>query len=372
MKKILVIEDDQQVRHSIVELLTYEGYEVAQAENGRIGLLRVKESHPDLILCDIVMPELGGYGVLIELRHSSDTADIPFIFLSAKSTMNELRKGMELGADDYLTKPFEVDELLSAIQTRLLRYENSFRQAQALQHINRILPHELRTPLQGILSLSEFLRLYGVELVHEHNSEEIIRLATYINDDALRLEHLIENTMLHVELQQLEQNPELQRASIWCRNELVDTKTLLTFIASEKISNARRDHDIGQSFVEAEIWMNEESLGKIFSELLDNALKFSETGTPILVTSDINDTTFTLSVTNYGRGMTPEQIAAIGAFRQFDRARYEQQGIGLGLAIVQLLTKLHGGQSTIHSTPQDATTVIVTFPRHDDAAVPLN
>ena len=372
MKKILVIEDDQQIRHSIAELLTYEGYEIAQAENGRIGLQLVKESRPDAILCDIVMPELGGYGVLIELRHSPETADIPFIFLTAKSTMGELRKGMELGADDYLTKPFEVDDLLSAIQTRLERYENSFRQAQTLQQINRTLPHELRTPLQGILGLSEFLRSYGVELVAEHNGEEIIRLATYINEDALRLEHLIENVMLHVELLQLVNDAERQKTSEWCRNELVDTKTVLTYLASGQAAKAGRGDDVMPSLADAKIWINEESVGKIFSELLDNALKFSEIGTPILVASDMNATTFTLSVTNYGRGMTPEQIAAIGAFRQFDRDRCEQQGIGLGLAVAQLLVHLHGGELTIRSAPQEATIATVTFPRHDTAAAPLN
>jgi len=372
MKKILVIEDDQQIRHSITELLTYEGYEVVQAENGRIGLQRINESRPDIILCDIVMPELGGYGVLIELRRHQETADIPFIFLTAKSTMGELRKGMELGADDYLTKPFEVDELLSAIQTRLDRYEKSVMQAHTLQQINRTLPHELRTPLQGILSLSEFLRAYGLELVAEQNSEEIIRLATYINEDALRLEHLIENTVLHVELQQLAANPAQQELSRWCRHELVDTKPLLEFVVSELAAKAARSGDIGQALAHAKIWISEEGLGKIFSELFENALKFSEVGTPILVTSDVNDEIFTVSVTNYGRGMTPEQIASIGAFRQFERDRYEQQGIGLGLAVTKLLVDLHGGTLTIRSTPKEATTAIVTFPRHDAVAAPLD
>ncbi len=372
MKKILVIEDEQQIRHSIAELLTYEGYEVMQAENGRIGLQRVDESRPDLIISDIVMPELGGYGVLLELRHRSQTADIPFIFLTAKSTMDELRKGMQLGADDYLTKPFEVDELLSAIQARLERYENSFRQAQTLQQINNILPHELRTPLQGILGLSEFLHSYGFNLVQEQNSEEIIRLAEYIHDDALRLEHLIENTVLHVELQQLINDAERRKTSEWCRNELVDTKTLLTFIISDQAAKAGRSEDMLPSLADAKIWIHEESLGKIFSELLDNALKFSEAGMPILVTSDMNETIFTLGVTNYGRSMTPEQIASIGAFRQFDRDQYEQQGIGLGLAIVQLLVRLHNGSFSIYSAEQGGTTATVTFPRHDAVVAPLD
>ena len=123
MKKILIIEDDKIIRENTVEILELAQYEVASAPNGKIGTALAKEIKPDLIVCDIMMPELDGYGVLYLLSKDPMTAAIPFIFLTAKAEKSEIRKGMELGADDYLTKPFEDTELLSAIQSRLKKVE---------------------------------------------------------------------------------------------------------------------------------------------------------------------------------------------------------------------------------------------------------
>jgi len=119
MKKILVIEDEAQSRNIYLESLEEEGFDAIGAENGRVGVQRAQEQLPDLVLCDIMMPELDGYGVLSTLRQDPLTAMIPFIFLTAKATKAELRQGMELGADDYLTKPSTVEELLKAIAARL-------------------------------------------------------------------------------------------------------------------------------------------------------------------------------------------------------------------------------------------------------------
>lgn len=119
MKKILVIEDEAQSRHMFLECLEAEGFDAIGAENGLVGLQRLQKQLPDLVICDIMMPELDGYGVLTTLRQDPVTAMIPFIFLSAKATKTELRQGMDLGADDYLTKPSTVEELLGAIAARL-------------------------------------------------------------------------------------------------------------------------------------------------------------------------------------------------------------------------------------------------------------
>ncbi len=120
MTKILVIEDEETVRENILELLDAEGFDAIAAENGRIGLARAQQHLPDLILCDIRMPELDGYGVLTALRSESNTAGIPFIFLSAKAAKTDLSIGMELGAKAYITKPFTLTELLDTIERTLL------------------------------------------------------------------------------------------------------------------------------------------------------------------------------------------------------------------------------------------------------------
>ncbi len=119
MKKILVIEDNLEVRENLEEILELSGYEVELAEDGKVGVEKVFQDKPDLILCDVMMPRLDGFGVLNILSKRTDTADIPFIFLTAKAEKSDFRRGMNLGADDYITKPFYKDELLAVIETRL-------------------------------------------------------------------------------------------------------------------------------------------------------------------------------------------------------------------------------------------------------------
>jgi len=119
MKRILVIEDNDEVRDNIVEILELSNYRVTAAPNGKIGVATALREMPDLVICDIMMPELDGYGVLHSLNQHTETYGIPFIFLTAKTEKSDLRKGMELGADDYITKPFDGIELLTAVETRL-------------------------------------------------------------------------------------------------------------------------------------------------------------------------------------------------------------------------------------------------------------
>ncbi|MEO1052223.1 MAG: response regulator [Bacteroidota bacterium] len=133
MKKILLIEDNEDVRENTAEILELAGYDVLTAEHGKTGVELATQQIPDLIICDIMMPELDGYGVLHILSKKSDTSRIPFIFLTAKAEKSDFRKGMNLGADDYLTKPFEDTELLDAIEIRLKKSE--FLQSDYAQNV---------------------------------------------------------------------------------------------------------------------------------------------------------------------------------------------------------------------------------------------
>jgi DNA-binding response OmpR family regulator len=141
--RILIIEDNDDIRESIIEILGLAGYEVLEADNGKSGIEIAVKQLPDLILCDIMMPELDGYGVLYLLNKNPQTAATPFIFLTAKAERIDMRKGMEMGADDYLTKPFDDVELLNAIESRLNKrtkqeklYSKSLEQIKGLIHNN--------------------------------------------------------------------------------------------------------------------------------------------------------------------------------------------------------------------------------------------
>src|SRR5688500_13079085 len=153
-RKILLIEDDKDVRENTAEILELANFEVSTAENGRQGVEVARAIHPDLILCDIMMPELDGYGVLHLLGRDPATAEIPFIFLSAKAERSDIRKGMDLGADEYLTKPFEESELLNAIEGRLKRSE-MFRKGvdQSLSGLNELLGNA-----RGLTALNDISR----------------------------------------------------------------------------------------------------------------------------------------------------------------------------------------------------------------------
>jgi len=143
-KKILIIEDNEDIRESSMEILELAGYEVLQAENGKIGVELAQQHLPDMILCDIMMPELDGYGVLYLLSKNQNTENIPFIFLTAKAERADMRKGMEMGADDYLTKPFDDMELLNTIESRFYKkqkleafYSQSFESLKLLANQNQ-------------------------------------------------------------------------------------------------------------------------------------------------------------------------------------------------------------------------------------------
>ncbi len=159
MKKILLIEDNKDVRENTAEILTLAQYNVITAENGKIGVEVAQKEKPDLIICDIMMPVLDGHGALHLLSKNDETASIPFIFLTAKAERNDFRKGMEMGADDYLTKPFDDIELLNAIESRLKK--------------NEILKKEFTKNLDG---LNDFINeAKGIESLKKLSEERDIR-----------------------------------------------------------------------------------------------------------------------------------------------------------------------------------------------------
>ena len=167
MKKILLIEDDVTVRENTGELLELSNYEVITASNGKLGVEKAKKYHPDIIICDIMMPELDGYGVLQELSKNPETANIPFIFLSAKTEQKDIRKGMNLGADDYLTKPFEEEDLLSAIESRLAKVAilSSRNELEDIKTTDSSLSN--LDDLRALISNHELLNFKAGDLIYE-------------------------------------------------------------------------------------------------------------------------------------------------------------------------------------------------------------
>lgn len=160
MTTILVIEDELPIRELIAEMLMLEDFEVLQAGNGREGIEIAQSQCPNLIICDVMMPVLDGYGVLTALQQDTSTASIPFVFLTARGTKQDIRYGMNLGADDYLIKPFTQDELLDAISIRLRKQANSLQQYRSeleskQEQLDYLLYHDPLTQLPNQLSLQD-------------------------------------------------------------------------------------------------------------------------------------------------------------------------------------------------------------------------
>jgi two-component system, sensor histidine kinase and response regulator len=360
MTKILVIEDEDALRINLQALLKAEDFQSLGAANGRSGVELAREYLPDLILCDVMMPELDGYGVLAELRRDPVTATIPFIFLTAKANKPDLRQGMELGADDYLTKPFTIDEVLKAVTTRLEKQatvDKKYR--QKLENLRGSiafsLPHELRTPLTGILTGTDLLK----EMWDELERDEGLRMVDIVQHSAQRLQRLILNYLLYAELELAAAAPP---AAPVLPEPGMNLNALVTEIANHKAQQVKREADLSLDLAEGTVLISEDHLRKIVEELLDNAFKFSRAGTTVRVTGIRTDQSYTLSFIDQGCGLTVQQIADIGAYMQFERKLHEQQGSGLGLTIARRLVELYGGKLSIESTPGRQTTVQVTLP----------
>src|SRR5215212_4916000 len=167
MKKILVIDDSTEIRENTAEIISLAGYNVYTAENGRKGVEVAIKEIPDVIVCDIMMPELDGYGVLHLLKKNSDTEHIPFVFLTAKTERSDFRKGMEMGADDYITKPFEDIELLNAVEVRL-------RKSQILEQNYAASPQGLTQFLKDVKSTGLIQKLSEQYAVENYDKKQML------------------------------------------------------------------------------------------------------------------------------------------------------------------------------------------------------
>src|SRR5436305_4829752 len=201
MKRILVIDDEEWLREMVHLALSQRGYEVLEAGNGARGIEVAQKQLPDLILCDVNMEKVDGYSTLSSLRNEPATAAIPFILMTGLADSAGMRHGMELGADDYLPKPFTIDAPYAAVDARLkksqaVRQEAEKKLSDLRDNNSLMLPHELRTPLNGILAYGEILASEAATLP----AKEIAEMGQVIHDSGRRLERLIENFLIYARI----------------------------------------------------------------------------------------------------------------------------------------------------------------------------
>lgn len=359
MTCILIIEDEDLIRESLEDLLLAEGFKVITAENGERGMHLAKQNQPDLILCDVRMPIFNGYEVLEWLRQDKELSTVPFLFLTSMMDRHSTRKGMSLGADDYLEKPCTKDELLAAIAARLGKQKAiDQRIAEKMDALRRSitlsLPHELQTPLSGIMGLSELLMIENEELI----PEEVYEYAEGIHRSAERLQRLIQNYLLYSKLMLLRSQGQTRFTAPYpCNSQMIISK-----IGDRKVKEYARTNDLELDLAEFDLAVSSEDFIKIVDELVDNAFKYSNPRSKVAIRTQVIDQQWIFTIQDSGRGMNENQIANIGAYMQFERQFYEQQGSGLGLVIAKTLLEFYGGEIDIQSQEDLGTKISVTIP----------
>lgn len=276
--------------------------------------------------------------------------------MTALAERSDLRSGMELGSDDYITKPYTREELLTAVNTQLRksadkREETEVKLNELRKNIIRHLPHELRTPLNGILGFGELLMNYSETVSHD----ELPLIGKNIYESAVRLNRLTQNYLTYMQL-------EFASGIQYIENSIPNPERICERKSIEIATHYNRLEDLELNLAKGAAKIGETELLKIVEELTDNAFKFSAVGRKVIVSCESTDGNFILKVKNFGRGIIDADISRIGAFMQFDRKKYEQQGSGLGLIITKRLIELFKGELKIESTVGDSTTMVVTLP----------
>lgn len=362
MSKILVIDDETILREMVRQSLEQEHFEVFEAGDSVEGVAKARELLPDLILCDINMDHAGaGFQMLAKLREDPVTAAIPFILMTGRTDPADMRHGMTLGADDYLFKPFKMEELQASVHARLRKAqtvrENAERKLTSLRtQISQMLPHEMRTPLNGIISNAELLASSADTL----DAATIAEMGQEICLSGQRLERLIENFLFYARLEIVA--TDAGNITTLRSAKITQPGAIARAAAVDQAERIARLPDLELDLPDVPLAMDEEYFRKIVIELTQNALKFSEHGTPVRISLRATDAGVEFAVHNLGRSFSTEQIRRIDAYVQFERKMQDEQGLGLGLAIVKKLAELHGGRLVIGSDPETGTTVCVKLP----------
>lgn len=368
MYKVLVIEDEAPLREEIVDWLRFEDFEVFAAGDGVAGVEVALLERPDIILSDIQMPRMDGYGVLLEMRSNVATSHIPFVFFTARASREDVRHGMALGADDYLTKPFTHAELLGAVRSRLEKkdtQEQEFQQqidimhqamnAQQEHHLFQsrmisMFSHDFRNTLASVMSANSLLRDYGDRMTAERRMSGM----NQIENSVRQMIHMLDDIMIV---------GQMETGYLKCTPEPTDLAHYLGGIVQEaELLDGGTRPIIFEGQYSNPVKVDRKLLRQIVSNLLSNAVKYSQPGTEIRLSLQYKPEELIVEVCDHGMGIPAEDQPKL--FELFQRASNVGQipGTGLGLAIVKQATDLHGGRITFHSQVGEGTTFTIALP----------
>ena len=371
---ILIVDDEPSNFDVIAAQLSDCDYLMDYASSGQEALSSLDIYNPDLILLDVMMPGINGIEVCQQIKAMPKWQAVPIVMVTALSSKADLAKCLDAGADDFISKPVNPEELRARVKS-MLRIKKQFDKIQSLSLIqeNTIdtlkislgalrgnlasnLSHELNPPLYGIIAITASIEVIK-DYLQDMEIAPALEMLDLVEQSACRIEMLTKRLLVYFELETFVSK---QYPVKPMRTKFSSTAIETTLRSQAQSSN--RSNDLVFSLEDAEILLSEQYLSTLLYELVDNALKFSSSGTSITVSSQIEGDMLKLSVLDLGRGMTEEQIAKIDAFIQFERETYEQQGTGLGLTISRKIAELTGGKFWITSVYQHETKVHLTLP----------
>ncbi len=330
-RKVLVVEDDNTIRENVSEYLQLHNFEVLKAENGKKGYNIALAELPDIIVSDVMMPEMTGLEMLIFLKKNPETNLIPVVFTTAKTDIKDVRKGMGLGADDYLTKPFEFKDLLSTINTQLTKKEvvnNHFNKEyeKSFEHWRTIANHELFTPINVIQNI---FHISSQQSNLDHELKSIFDIS--IN----RLKRTISNLLILSGVDQFSTNE--KEYTFESFHQLI--KSILSDINNEERTIPINKFNI--TFDCDDVIRIKDYYIIALKELFDNAYKYSPNDVSIDINFTIKNSIFEFKIKNVNKFNNQKLIESSKPFRQIDRLTNEQQGLGLGLFIINRISDLY-------------------------------
>lgn len=358
---VQVVEDDPDLNTALSETLRSYDFAVESFANGVEALAWLQDHRPDVILCDILMPEMDGYTLLRHTRATPELRMLPFIFLTARTSMADQRLAREIGVEDYLTKPIDSESLVIAIKNVLRRQQQM---QEAMNHqmdelrnrIVTVLQHEFRTPLTFVLGYAEYL-LEAIETGYDR--EELHKSVSAILDGGHRLQRLIESFLLLAELQ----NHKLKREELRDLDPCLLWPGIVYALDPAELP-ANLQLDVHEEPCELVVNGNAPLLEEALRRLLDNAIKYTRPESQrIQMLVRLNPPYVGLQIIDDGVGMTAEQVKALAKpFEQLDRENRTEPGAGLSLALVRHIAALHGGTLQIESVPGQGNTFTIWLP----------
>lgn len=353
---ILVIEDEINIRKDIVKILELNHFNTIDTDDGYKAIDIIKEKRPNMIISDIMMPILDGISIYNKISEDDEINSIPFLFLTAKSSKDDIRFGMNLGVDDYITKPFDIKDLINAVNSRLKKQNDNLtkinkRYESLKQSLYNTLPHEIRTPLTTIIGYSDYL-IKNIEVI---SKDRISSMVKDIHTDSKRLQKMFENFLFLSKIDFIIAN-EFEKSK-YSSKVTIYSEMLIKDVFFYYTNEYKRNDDIELDLVYADLLMFDEHFVKVIELIADNCFKFSATNTKVLVKSTIEEDKLIISIKDNGIGISKENIKQVSAFKQFDRNKNEQQGSGMGLAIVNAILKLYNCKMEINSKINEFTEI---------------